>query len=356
MATLRPTLQQIIDRVHNDSVARLTTDELRRSDLTVFERVIAGVSHGLYSAIEYGRKQLFSDTADTSFLERQASIFGLARRQATKAIATVQFEFANGLVNVPVGTLIQNDSGYQYQTTSALTSEGICTVRALLAGSAYNPQDNAEFTLPSPIAGVLKAKLVQVTTQATDVETDDDLRARVLSRTQNPPRQGTKTDYVAWVQEVEGVGKAWCYPKEDGDGTVTVRFVDTNGDLPDGTLVDKVQAYLNTKTNVLATNYVVSPIAQPFNFTLKIYPDNLSNRELAEKAIKELFKKESMPGGTIYLSHINAVLSAISTEDNHIIVEPTTDIVADSTSYLPTVGDITWQADQVTLQAIICKS
>lgn len=28
MATLRPTLQQIIDRVHNDSVARLTTDEL----------------------------------------------------------------------------------------------------------------------------------------------------------------------------------------------------------------------------------------------------------------------------------------------------------------------------------------
>ncbi len=345
MATLRPTLQQIIDRVHNDSVARLTTEELRRSDLTVFERVISGVSHGLYSAIEYGRRQLFSDTADTSFLERQASIFGLARRQATKAIAKVQFEFANGLVNVPVGTLIQDSNGYQYQTTSALTSEGICTVRALLAGSIYNPLNNAEFTLPSPIAGVLKAKLVQVTTVATDVETDSALRARVLSRTQNPPRQGTKTDYIAWVQEVEGVGKAWCYPKEDGDGTVTVRFVDTNGNLPDGTLVDKVQAYLDTKVNVLATNYVVSPIAQPFNFTLKIYPDNLNNRALAEKAIRDLFKKEAMPGGTIFLSHVNAVLSAISTEDNHVIVEPTTDIVADSTSYLPTVGDTSWQVD-----------
>ena len=192
---------------------------------------------------------------------------------------------------------------------------------------------------------MLKAKLVQVTTQATDVESDSDLRARVLARTQNPPRQGTKADYIAWTQEVEGVGKAWCYPKEDGDGTVTVRFVDTNNELPDGTLVDKVQAYLNTKTNVLATNYVVSPIAQPFNFTLKIYPDNLSNRDLAEKAIRELFNKESMPGGTIYLSHVNAVLSAISTEDNHIIVEPTTDIVADSNSYLPTVGEITWQQD-----------
>ncbi len=345
MATLRPTLQQIIDRVHNDSVARLTTEELRRSDLTVFERVISGVSHGLYSAIEYGRRQLFSDTADTSFLERQALIFGLARCQATKAIAKVQFEFANGLVNVPVGTLIQDSNGYQYQTTSALTSEGICTVRALLAGFIYNPLNNAEFTLPSPIAGVLKAKLVQVTTVATDVETDSALRARVLSRTQNPPRQGTKTDYIAWVQEVEGVGKAWCYPKEDGDGTVTVRFVDTNGNLPDGTLVDKVQAYLDTKVNVLATNYVVSPIAQPFNFTLKIYPDNLNNRELAEKAIRDLFKKEAMPGGTIFLSHVNAVLSAISTEDNHVIVEPTTDIVADSNSYLPTVGDISWQVD-----------
>ena len=49
MATLRPTLSEIIRRIENDAKARLTEEELRRSDVKVLLRVLAGASHGMYT-------------------------------------------------------------------------------------------------------------------------------------------------------------------------------------------------------------------------------------------------------------------------------------------------------------------
>ena len=69
--------------------------------------------------------------------------------------------------------------------------------------------------MPLPIAGVTGAVVVEEILGGTDLETDE-LRARVLARTQNPPRQGTKSDFIAWAKEVEVVPDAWCYPKNRG--------------------------------------------------------------------------------------------------------------------------------------------
>ena len=343
MASIRPTLKEIHNRIHNDAQVLLDEEHLRRSDLAVFEAVIAGASHALYNAINYGRKQLFADSSDTNYLERQAGIFGITRKPAKKAVGKIQFNFASTAVDIPIGTVVQTDSGLQFATTESLNGDGKATVTAVVAGVASNIVKDTKLTLPSPVAGVVDAVVIEDILGGADLETDDELRTRVIARTQNPPRQGTAADFIAWCKEVPGVSEAWCYPKEQGDGTVVLRILGANKKLPESKLLKDVKDHLVKKASVLAKIYVVAPVEQKIKFKLKIEPDTLANRNLAEKAIKNVFLNESKPGGFIYLSHISKAISDIASEDNHVILSPSADVKASDVSNMPVVGDITWQ-------------
>lgn len=342
--TLRPTLSDIITRIRNDAESRLTKDELKRSDLNVFIRVIAGASHGIYAALDFYKDQLFSDSAESSYLERRGAIFNLSRRTAARASGKVTFEYYNDVVDVPVGTLLQSSDNLQYKTTQSPSSAGVAPVRAVLGGEAYNLAEGESLSLVNPVEGVKAASVTTAISGGTEAESDEDFRARILARTQDPPRQGTKADYIAWAQEVEGVGQAWCFPKEMGDGSVTVRLLTDDDDFPDSTLLANVKKHIESKASILATIYVESPIAQACDLTLKITPDTTAVRQAAETALAELFRQESEPGGTIYLSHINACLSSVADETDHVIVSPTSDFVAASNSHLLTLGSVTWQS------------
>jgi len=341
--SLRPTISEIMARIQADAESRLDADELRRSDVNVLLRVLAGVSHSLYSHIDWVKDQIFTDTCTEEFLERKASLFGLSRIQATKSSGTVQFDW-EAETSIPTGTILQTSNGYQYETTSAADSSGYATVRAVVAGTGYELAVDESLSLVNPLTGVNSATVTTAIEGGADAETDDELRERVLACTRNPPRQGTASDYVAWAKEVAGVTRAWCYPQELGTGTVTVRFctddLTTNG-IPTAAKVQEVQEYIEAKCSVLCELTVVAPIAQTVDFELSITPDNTTIREYAEEALDALLKSEGEPGGTIYLSHVNAALSAVTGEEDHTITTPSTDI-AMSTGYLPVLGTVTW--------------
>lgn len=341
---IRPTLHEIINRIEEDAKARLTTDELRRSDLSAFIRVIAGASHALYNAIDYGRKQLFSDSADTVYLERMAHVFALQRRQASRAEGKIRFTWSR-LTAVPVGTIVQTSDNIQYVTTSSPDGNGVCSVKAVEAGIASNISAGVDLRLPNPVEFVTGAVTETAITGGADEESDTSLRERVLFRTQNPPKQGTASDFVQWAKEVEGVGQCWCYPQENGIGTVVVRILDTDGNFASDELCEKVRTYISSKVNAVCTTYVWTPMVQRVNFRLSIKPDTLQTRASAEKALRDLFKEESMPGGTIPLTHVHAALSAVANEQDHTIVEPAGNIVATDVRHLLTVGDIEWLSD-----------
>src|SRR6478736_4591283 len=100
-----------------------------------------------------------------------------------------------------------------------------------------------------PLPGVVSATLHGDMTGGADTETDDQLRARVLFRIQQPPMGGDANDYVAWALAVPGVTRAWCSPLEMGMGTVTVRFMmdelrASNGGFPLGEDIETVSDYL----------------------------------------------------------------------------------------------------------------
>lgn len=344
MAFVRPTLRELISRISSGIQSRLSVPQARRSNATVYSRVLAGASHELHGFIEYVSKQIFVDTADSEHLDRHASIFGITRKAASKASGTVKFSFQDGVVNIPVGTILQGGDEQQFQVTVAPNAEGVASVEALVAGEAGNIESGDTLTLISPIEGVISEAESQGIAGGADAEDDENLRARVLARQRETPHGGTSSDYVQWALAVPGVTRAWCYPLENGDGTVVVRFVcDDLADIsPTSEMVKQVQSYIDSKRPVTADVTVMGPTLKAVNIEIStLTPDTSDVRAAVEAELKDLFMKESEPSRSIYLSHIRAAISAAAGEVDHVLVSPTANPTA-GTNELPTLGTITW--------------
>lgn len=240
MSFQRPTLNQLIDRIKTDAESRYGQRVLRRSLITVFSRVFAGAAYSLYGYIEYVSKQIFATTAEGPYLERRASEYGIYRKKATAAEGTVTF---SGSGTVPSGTLLQTDDEIQFETTAA-SSNNTAPIIAVNAGASGNIPTGTVLSLVSPVVGIETEATSSATSGGSETENDESLRSRLLFRMRNPPKAGTRTDYVAWALEVPGVTRAWCYPLELGPGHVSVRFMTdglTETGVPSSVMVERVK-------------------------------------------------------------------------------------------------------------------
>lgn len=353
MAYSRPSLTEIIDRTVADMASRVVGVDgavLRRSVLGVIARSLAGASHELHGRLDYIARQVIIDTADAEFLDRWASVWGVRRKPAEFASGEVTFTGTVGRP-IPIGSILQRQDGALFATTADadIGGGGTATVAVLaaVAGAEGNTDAGVTLTLQQPIAGVQVSAAVAAggITNGSDTEDDAGLRARLLSRIQQPPQGGADFDYVTWALEVPGVTRAWVAPLEMGAGTVTVRFV-RDGDasiIPDTPEVNAVQAYIEERRPVTAEVFVVAPIAVPLDMTIQIAPNNPEVQAAAEAEIRDMLSREAEPGGTILISHLREAVSIAAGEVDHVIVIPSGNVDHD-TGEIAVFGEITWQA------------
>lgn len=351
----RPALPTLIDRAEADIESRLPGADarLRRSNLNVLARVHAGAVHGLYGYLDWIARQILVDKADTEFLERHATIWLPAGRlPAAYAAGKVTVTGASGAV-IPSGTVFKRADGAMYSSSAEATivaGTALVAVVANVAGQVGNGVAGITLNLDSPIAGVNAAAVVTVgaLTGGAEIESDSSLRARVLARIQQPPHGGAKHDYIAWAKEVPGVTRAWCYPLEMGDGTVTVRFVRDNDAslIPDANEVAAVQAYIEAVRPVAGELFVVAPVAVPVNFTISITPATASVKAAVEASLRDLLIREAKPEGgagegVILRTHISEAISLAAGETDHVLIVPAANITP-SIGQMATFGAITW--------------
>ena len=352
MPFVKPTLTELVSRAKADINARLpgANAALRHTVLNVLAYCQAAMAYGAYCYLDYISKQVLPDTADSEYLERHASLWGLSRKAAIPAEGVAVFTGADG-TRVERGLQVKRQDGVLY----AVTAEGTvksgqvkCPVVSLTAGVTGDLDAGESLTLVEAVVGL--ETTVKVDTGGivggAETETDDELRRRLLERLREPPRGGTKADYVAWAKETPDVDvtRAWCYPTELGIGTVTVRFACDNADvIPTTQDVKKVQAYIDSVRPVTAHVTVVAPTKKVVNFTIKdLYPDTAENRAQIKAALHEVFVREAVPGVRVYLSHIRAAISGVTGETDHTLIAPTADIVS-AKGELLVMGDVTWQ-------------
>ena len=346
----RPSLREILTRVAADVESRLTKQQIRRSNAKVYERVLAGASHEIHAHIDWLQKQLFFQTAETDFLDRWASVFGIYRTPATSAAGTAQLTFSADPVDVPQGTVLQSDAGNQYQTTDSPSPSGVVAVEALLAGADGNLVNGDTLQFVSPVAGVDSAATSLGISGGTDAETDEELRTRLLERARQTPCGGAAHDYVAWAKDGPGVATA-----RGVAGTGSARVCAAPGpvrvylvchDLPDiiptAEKIAEVQAKLDYERPVTAITTALAPATQAVNIRISsLTPSTTAVRSAVEKALADLFISEAEPGGLMYLSHIRAAISNAAGEIDSTVVSPSANIQA-PTNTLLTLGTITW--------------
>ncbi len=345
----RPTLPELIQRNIADIESRLPGRDarLRRSNLNVTARLLAGAAHGLYGALDYLSRQILPDTADAEYLDRWASIWGVTRRPAENAVGAVDLTGVNGAI-VPAGEVLVRSDGQEFTTDAEVTvALGVATVQvtASLPGAAGNTDAGSSLSFVSPVAGVNTAGIVATgdLVNGSDTESDDSLRLRLVARIQDAPHGGAEFDYVNWAREVPGVTRAWCYPQELGAGTVTVRFVrdDDASPIPDAPEIAAVQAYIDARRPVTAVVTVVAQVAVPLNFTIELTPDTVPVKTAVEAELVDLIRREAIPGGTLLLSHIREAISLAAGETDYIMTVPSADVSL-ATGQISTFGAITW--------------
>lgn len=344
----RPTLPQLIDQGAAEFESRLpgVLARVRSSIIGVINRVMAGGFSSLYKYAEWLNDQVWPDRANAIFLPGHGARWGKNRLPAEPAVGMVQFLGVDGSP-IAQGSMVQRSDGTQYATTVAgVIAAGVASiaVQAVEAGQLGNAVMATSLTLTSPIDHVNSVATAQTALAGgADVEGIEAWRARILSRIRKPPQGGADYDYVDWALEVPGVTRVWVYPGEQGAGTVVVRFVrdDDASIIPDVGEVAAVQAAIDAVRPVTATTYVLAPIATLQNFSIHLTPDTAAIRAAVEAELRELYRREAVPGGTMLISHQREAISTSAGETDHVLTVPTVN-QTHTTGLFPTLGVITW--------------
>lgn len=346
----RPTLPALITRIEGDIQSGIdaTAPLLANSVLRVLARVFAAAVHLLYGREVWISQQVIPDTAEEEYLERWAAIYGIYRIPATFAEGSLTVTGIDETV-IPEGTIFVAEGELEYVSTADATIDGTnasVLVTCSTAGAIGSLSDGQALTLLSPIAGLESSAVAEGEglVAGFDAESDDELRARLLRRIQDPPHGGALPDYIAWAYECPTVraARAWAYANFLGPGTVGVTFaMDREDPIPTEEEVDDMTDYIESKRPVTAQVSVFAPIAQPIDFTIALTPSTVAAKAAVEQALKDFLLDEGAPGSVIYKSRLNEAISGADGEIDHVMTVPAANITLSST-HLATLGDITW--------------
>lgn len=341
MAWTTPTLREVRAMVRDDITAALNGAVLiGNSVLRVISDCQAGLAHLVLRYIDWLSRNLLPDTAETEWLDRHGDIWlvnadgSVGRKGATLAEGTVAMTGTNGTI-VPSGTTLGYSTELTYETTEQVTlgvTETTVPVRAINPGTIGNRISGDTLNLVNSALGIDTNAIVVEIGGGVDDETDDELRARILFRIQNPPMGGDANDYVAWATAVAGVTRAWV-STEMGVGTVSVRFMmddlrAAQEGIPLYPDILTVTNYIDSVRPVaLKDRWVLAPVPEPIDFRIvNLDNDTPSVRAGIETAVRAMLREKAAPAHiingiqqsatTIYAAWVSEAISSVNGVEN----------------------------------------
>lgn len=343
-----PTLPTLNDQAAASIEAELpgTDARLRRSNLNVLARVMAGFAHGFYGYLRRFLEECLP-WSQGFLLEMWAGIWGVYRKAAFPAGGNLVFTGTDGAL-IDSGTELQSADGQVYETTAGGVIAGgsaIVPVLAVLPGKSGNLASGTLLSLINPVLGLAGSAAVDADgiTNGSDIEALDDLYSRFMARVRSPAHGGSAIDYVNWALEVPGVTRAWAVPGWFGVGSVLVLFV-RDGDvsnLPDAAAIALVQAHIDLLRPVTADVSVAGPVVKTIDFTIAVTPNTSAVRAAVTANLADLFLREADVGAPLLLSHANRDISLASGETDHVLYAPLAN-VACAANEMAVLGAISW--------------
>lgn len=272
-----------------------------------------------YLHIEELEKRVFADTAYGEYLERRTAERGIYRKSATYAIRKGYFN-----IDVPIGSRWAKEE--LVYTVTEKVQEGVFLTKANQTGAIGN-RYSGELVNMDFIENLESATLGEVVIAGEDEEEDESLRLRYFSSFEKEAFGGNKRDYKEKIGSIDGVGVVKVYPTWNGGGTVKVRLLDSEHNVPSAELVQMVQelvdpietsgeglgiAPIGHKVTVKGAEEVGIQIATQFTFR-GIDWDNIKNEvtSVVEEYFKQLRSKWNEEDIVVRISQIEARLLEI---------------------------------------------
>ena len=315
MPFLTPDYQAVRDSILRDISNQLPgANTASDGDYAVRANATGTAVEGLYQHQHWIVRQILPDTADDEYVERHASLKGLALKAATFASGSILFSGTVGSP-VPIGTEAKTAGDVVYVTTASgvIGVGGTLTLaaQALSSGVSGNQAASTPLTLTAAPSGVVSTASIVSMTGGSDRETISELLARLLFVLRNPPCGGALHDYYTWAMNVPGVTRAYPYALRRGLGKVDVLIL-TEGGLPDAPLVASTQAYIDSQRPATADVLVLAPIAVPVDISgaLVLSPGYaLASVGSAINIKLAAYFLALKPGDTVYLNKIRTLIS-----------------------------------------------
>ena len=319
--------------------------KLQVSFFRIFGRGLALLLSGAYLFLRNIGNGRFVTTASADLLDRHGSEHGVPRIEALAATGDTIASGTNG-TNIPTGTRLKSTGGILYEVVTGQTiSGGTATlpVRGLTFGADTNQISGAKLTFITPIAGVSTDTFVDTPALVggADREQDEPYRQRILFKKRNSQEVGSVGFYVQRVETVADVTRVFVADQEDGPCTVKIRFMMddkfTNG-IPLAGDVTVVQTFVDSIRPAGIPVTVEAPVAQPESFDISINPDTPAVQTAITNALKDLFIRESVPGGTIPISKIRQSVSNAIGEFDNVVNSPAANISASTADDIMTLA------------------
>ena len=360
-----PSLSEIWTGVKNAMRTYLpgTDAWVEPNNLSVVGRSFSLAVGSVYERINYLYRQLFASTADGFHLEfRHAFEYGISRKAAAPGQGFISFQQTSPFATIPAGYTVTAPNGvaYEFLTSAAPSITGMTSVevRATTTGAITNQHPQTPMTIPASVSYPSLPAVAYVGEGGigggADIESDEDLRARVLFRKRNPPHGGSRADYERWALEVPGVTRAFVSPFKTIYGqiasalTIYPLFDDSrvNG-IPTSYDLLSVAQYIDPLRPVTARVYVVAPVPVRVNIQIVgLKNDTVYLREAIKSNLAAMFLDQvpvvtAENGFTLPNAWIDAAIARTDGYVRHTLMSPTTDLSFAAGS-LPILGDVSF--------------
>lgn len=340
----------------SDPASVLPSDlELARSNTRAISFVQGLGLHGAYRYVrDFIARQAVAGQSAGEFLDGWLDTYSMKRKESALATGMASGTGETGRV-LEAGTLLLHEaSGWQFrvQADVAVASGAVsASLMAVQVGARGNLAAGTQLSLVSTVAGINSVfTLATGTAGGADEEKDEEALFRLKQRLAYSPMGGSPADYAAWALSLPGITRAWGLRNPAGPTSAGVIIMaDANAPYGRPTAAQQAQvfAYItDPRRGPPDELFVIIPTAQVINVSLRMNVDTPATRAGAEAALRDLFFRESVPGGSIPHSHLFEVVSSVQGEVDHQFTAPamTTGGVftANSFSHLLVLGSVTF--------------
>ncbi len=319
-------------------------------DLAVRFYAVAAQLYGLYAQADWTSRQCFPQTAAGEALDHHAQLRSLKRRTAGKATGVIRFFAAadrTDAAQIPLGTVCVTAEGLRYKTTEAGTiplgeTQVDLKAEAAEAGAAWNVAAGRIIYLTVPPEGITACSNPEAFTSGCNDESDDALRSRILATYTRLANGANAAFYEQAAASCDGVAAVKVLPRNRGVGTVDV-VIAAQGGMPDQTLLDALQAHLDSIREIAVDVQVMAPTELEVDLSIVLTPEEGSAFEqisqTVEQTVENWFTGELL-GKPVPQAQMTALVFAVKGVANCVVTLSGGDVAAESTT-LPCLGQLT---------------